>query len=265
MQSLQGLFKQPEGAIPPLSGAVTRLMKMPQKSMLREVLSTIRTDTELSSDVLQMADNHYYSGLRPIRSLPELIDRIGLSGVRGLALRATLNRAVFDGSPMMRRLKEHSTATAYITLAISQHASVNSETAFHCALLQHIGVAVPLGMMNKSNGSPMEEAMMWETLGCAHEAIAGLVAETWKLPETIRAVLIQHHRFGRVANINHVIATLIIADVLSSELDRSLDSEEHPLPSDELIDAALQQLEMPASQLHLIAETANEVLERVSA
>ena len=265
MQSINGLFEKPEGAIPPLSGAVTRLMKMPQKAMLREVLSTIRTDTELSDDVLRMADNHYYSGRRPIRNLPELIVRLGLGSVRGLALRTTLDRTVFDDGPMMQRLKNHSTVTAYITTAISQHASVNSETAFHCALLQHIGVAVPLGMMTKSNGREIEEAMMWEALGCANKAIAGLVAETWELPETIRSVLVQHHRFGKVADINHVIATLIIAEVLACELDLGLDSDEHPVPSDDLIDAALTQLDLPASQLPSIAGTASELLDRVSA
>lgn len=265
MQSIHGLFEQPEGAIPPLSDAMTRLMKMPQKALLREVLSTIRTDTELSSDVLEMADNEFYSGRRRIRSLPELIDRLGLSGIRGLALQATLNRTVFDSGYLMQRLNDHSTATAYITMAISQHASVNSETAFQCALLQHIGVAVPLGLMNKATGSVMEEDMMWEALGCAHEAIAGLVAQTWELPETIRSVLVQHHRFGKVADINHVIATLIIADVLASELGRGLDCDEHPPPSAALIDASLKQLDLPASQLPVIEGAASELLNRVSA
>ena len=97
MPFVHGLFEQPEGAVPPLSGAVTQLMKMPQKVMLRDVLSTIRTDSQLSSDVLEMADNQYYSGRRTIQSMPELIDRLGLGGIRGLALRATLEQTVFGG------------------------------------------------------------------------------------------------------------------------------------------------------------------------
>ena len=82
--------------------------QMPQKALLREVLSTIRTDTELSSDVLEMADNEFYSGRRRIRSLPELIRDGYLVALRGyrVATHADLQHIGGSGDFSVEELDE---------------------------------------------------------------------------------------------------------------------------------------------------------------
>ena len=266
MQPIQGLFEQPHGQIPPLPAPVLTLMKTPQGTPRREVLAIMRTDMELCSAVLAMAGNTYYSGRRPLTSLSRLVDRVGLSGIRGLFLRSALDRAVFSQpGAVMERLRDHSTATAHISLIICQHAAVHSETAFICALMQHTGIAIPLALLMQTTSAPSDETMVWETLGCAHEAIAGLIAEAWSLPEEIRLVLVRHHQLTANSPADRIIATLTLANLIASELDRGLEAAAHPPPEGTLIDASLNLLDLTASQLPVIRQNADDVLSLVAA
>jgi HD-like signal output (HDOD) protein len=266
MMPLHGLFEQPQGPIPSLPDVVLRLYQISDDTPRREVLAVMRSDAELCDAVLSVAELPYYSGRRPLRSLSRLVDRIGLPGVRGLLLRTALDRVVFTAaSPVMESLRDHSLATAYISQAIGQYAAVHSETAFTCALLQHTGVAVPLGLMITSTGSPPGASLVWETLGCAHEAIAGLIAESWQLPEGIRSVLVRHHRLDSTPETNRIIATLILSDLIASALDRGLGAEEHPPPTAPHVDDALACLDLSPCRLPLIERAAAEVLSRAAA
>ena len=145
---------------------------------------------------------------------------------------------------------------------ISRHASVHSETAYACAMLQHMGVAVPLGHLIQQTGMVPAPEVAWEALACAHEAIAGVVAGTWGMPEPLQAILARHHQLSR-DDTDAVIATLILADLIACEQGEGLSVAEHPPPSATQVDAALERLDLPASWLPRIQRDAVEVLERV--
>lgn len=260
MQPLHGLFEQPRGSIPELPVLLPRLMQLPDAAPRRDVLAILREDAELCEAVLSIAATPYYSGRRPLDRLSRLVDRVGLPGVRGLVLQAALDRAVF-GRPgsAIGRLWDHSLATAYITRAICQHAAVHSETAFAAALLQHTGLAVPLGL------SEVTDSELWQRLGCAHEAIAGFLAESWSLPEPLCTVLLRHHQLGASPASDQIVATLVLADLIARALGRGLEPWVHAPPQDSEIDAALAHLDLSAGRLPLIERAADAVLLRAAA
>ncbi|MDG1479990.1 MAG: HDOD domain-containing protein [Myxococcota bacterium] len=252
----QGLFEPSRDSIPDVPALVPKLMMLPEDASRHDIVALLREDAELCEAVLHIAKKPYYSGRRPITNISRLVDRIGLSGVRGLALQAALARAVFNKpSATMQDMWKHSLATAYITRVICQHAAVHSETAFAVALLQHVGLALPLALNEVSDDD------MWERLEYAHEAIAGFLVKSWSLPESLCTAVLQHHRLGAGVASDEIVATLIIADFIANNMERGLEPWVHPPPLESDVEAALAHLDLSATRLPVIERAAATMLQ----
>ena len=256
----QGLFEPSRDSVPDVPELIPKLMLLPEDTPRHDILAILREDAELCEAILLIAKKPYYSGRRPITSLSRLVDRIGLSGIRGLALQAALARAVFSQpSEIMQELWKHSLTTAYITRVICQHAAVHSETAFATALLQHIGLALPLAL------NEVAEDDLWERLEYAHEAIAGFLVKSWSLPESLCKAVLQHHRLGTGTASDEIVATLIIADLIANNLERGLEPWVHAPTLESDVEAALAHLDLSASRLTVIERAAASMLQSTEA
>ena len=243
-----GLLTGPGDAIPALSDVVGRLLKLPHDASRRDILSVARADLELADAALRLAGAPYSSGQRAPKTLTRLVERVGLSGTQQLFLRAALEQTLFS-SPALQRLHNHSTAAAYTTQVLSRHTLLHSDLAFVCALLQHSGAAVAIQAMQRH--AIHDETTWWQIIGCAHEALAGMVAGMWGLPERIQTVLFNHHQ--RVGpQTDPIIAALQVADLITCQLNIGLDLPAHPPPDSDDITAALQRLELSPDRLSIV-------------
>jgi len=142
---------------------------------------------------------------------------------------------------------------------ICQHAAVHSETAFAVALLQHVGLALPLAL------NEVSEDDMWERLEYAHEAIAGSLVKYWSLPESLCTAVLQHHRLGMGTASDDIVATLIVADFIANNLELGLEPWVHAPPLESDVEAALAHLDLSATRLPAIERAAAKMLQGMDA
>lgn len=256
--SSAGLFDAPGVGIPSLPEMIGDLMAIKPDMPSRRVVRMFKNEPELRDAVLELANSPYYSGRRPLESIGRILDRTGLPGLRSLALRGMLELELFSHSdPLIEQLRQHSTATAYITGVLARYTPLNAERLFVSALLQNIGVIIPLMNMDPQRAS---EPAGWQAIRYAHEAIARLACEEWDMPKEVQDILGEHHQLDASMDNARDISALFLANYIASTLDLGIDHPIHPEDDEDIVELAMEVLDVEPGQLPAIQEDAHEVL-----
>ncbi|MGE0880054.1 MAG: HDOD domain-containing protein [Acidimicrobiia bacterium] len=198
-------------SLEPLPASVGRLAQLVSDvdTDLREIVEVISFDQALTGNLLRRANSAASAARNPIRTVHEAVVRLGTATVLALAMSASvakrMNRSLPEYGMAEGELWKHSVRAAIAAEAVRSAAKtpVPPEVAT-AALLHDIGKLVLcrflgpqiLNLLNIAQDvddlTPTEaEAVLLEV---HHGELGGLVAQHWRLPDTIVRGITYHHR-----------------------------------------------------------------------
>ncbi|MFN0248856.1 MAG: HDOD domain-containing protein [Kofleriaceae bacterium] len=209
----------------------------------RDVKRLLERDPMVAAQVLKTAQSPLFATRTPVRSLDDALNRIGLDMLAQIVFEVTMGMTLFRQrgyEAAMDRVRKHSTATAYFARAIAHATKQPTELAFMCGLFHDIGVVACLLVFAKpspGSGIPTFEEV-WPIIDPIHAEVSRLLAQLWKLPPEVQAVLSQDHRPQLNDSGSTLSNTVFVADALAAELGVGL--EEGPEPA--LVDTIRAQI-----------------------
>ena len=229
MISPQDILRRVE-SLPPLPGTALRLIDVVNEpnATMEEVLEVVKYDQAVTGALLRYCNSAHTGLSRTIGSLKEAIVLLGTSKLVKLAL--SIHADSMLGSPQdgygLERgdLWRHSAAVALGSPIVARRLKIdNANLLFTAGLLHDVGkvilneyVADELAEIIRrvdELGQSFLEAEQ-ETLGFTHAELGAMVAEQWKLPETIVRCIRYHHTPGEADPTDPAIDAVHIADVL---------------------------------------------------
>jgi HD-like signal output (HDOD) protein len=183
----------------------------------------IATDQVLATRLLTLANSAYSSPLVEITTVPEAILRIGILGVRNLAVTVCFASRLHDRNvygPSGPILAEHGIGTAYLGHLIAEDAAadVDPDEAFLCGLLHDIGKLVMLKWYHdraRWSDKPVPQEEMDAVIAHWHTAAAAAAFRRWGLPPTIEEPVICHHDFTAATSHRSMAAVVHLANCLA--------------------------------------------------
>ncbi|MBU0717451.1 MAG: HDOD domain-containing protein [Planctomycetes bacterium] len=188
--------------MPPLAVVAVRTLNLLRKSDcdLRVVADTIAEDQVIAASVLRMTNSPLYRGVNKITALRPAVARLGTRALHTLMMHESLRAATFHGanrnSELARMLWRASLASAYVMRELSRFTTLNEEDAFLLGLLHDIGNVVVLRIaLTQERYTRYEidvDTFDYLCFEC-HQEFGELVADQWELPDTMRALISNHH------------------------------------------------------------------------
>lgn len=221
--ALRHAFESPTYRPPTLPAAAMELMQLASGSDVPfgEVVKVLDRDPVLAARVLSIAQSPVYASRSPVLSLQQAAVRLGLKGVRDLALEAALHAKVFrvpGYDDVMARLYRHSTATAHVMRAMCKRFRVKFDYAFLAGLLHDVGFAAELLALVSTpewRGAPFQ--LIAPVLDAVHTDASGQLAMRWRLPAPLQQLLANHHRLEVGGEVFPANAALVVAEQLCWE------------------------------------------------
>ncbi len=190
--------------MPPLSHVTERVLQQlrNRKSSMGKVAETLSEDPVLAASVLRMANCPLYRGLHKITAVTPAATRLGAKAIHTLMMHESLRSAMFPGkqgeTSMAQRLWSRSLVAAHVMRALSKFTNVDEEDAYLLGLLHDIGCVVVLRIIlndrTVSSFDPDERTFEYLCAEC-HQEFGELIANEWNLPDDIKAIITDHHRF----------------------------------------------------------------------
>ena len=195
-------------SLPTLPAAALRVLQLTQKDNLAldDLAKTISSDPALSGKVLRAVNSSFYGLPQKVVSVNQAVALLGIHSVRTLVLGFTLATAVgagkgtggFNRLAYWRRSMYAATAARVIGQRVLEN---RVEECFVAALLMDLGTLLFDQIMGDQYGEIWERAhshadlLILEThrLGMTHAEAGALLAEHWKLPDSLRIPIASHH------------------------------------------------------------------------
>ena len=217
--------------LPALPAAVLELLDMLGRDDIETgtLAAKISLDQALTAKTLRLANSSFYGVPRHVASVSEATAVLGLRTVRTVVTAAALTGSFkppactgFDFMAFWR----HAVSTAVSARLVATLVGADAEAAFTAGLLHDIGqLVLASGFPERfsqvlahqvETGIELRDAEQ-ALLGTDHAAVGKLVAEHWRFPEQIVAVIAEHHTppatrgVGEMVHIVHVADTLVLA------------------------------------------------------
>lgn len=192
----------------------------------KRIADVIAQDQVLSAAVLRLANSVLYGGRERIDDLRNAVTRLGAQVLQSLMLQHSMQAAVEQRRGSDRRLANlvwnGSLASAHILRKLAGLVGVNAEEAYLTGLLHDIGNVVVLREAQEQESALRARvnlgAFVWL---CRehHQRLGGLIADAWKLPDKLKAVIVNHHQSASAAGrMSKDVALLALADMLKAML-----------------------------------------------
>ena len=235
--------------LPTLPVSVTRLMKMSndRNSGAEDFGRILKPDPALTANILKMANSAYFGCSRRVTSVSQAVAFLGVKKVVDTAVGAAFIKvipALLPGYQVKATdFWRHCVAVAVLTERMSEALKLAmTDESFTCGLLHDIGKLVTSTYLEekkvelsdriKGKRCTILQAEK-EILGFDHTEIGVLVADSWKLPETICTAIRWHHNPSLAPEDDRLISEVThIADCIShafgygadiGELERDID------------------------------------------
>ena len=196
--------------IEPLPVSVTRLASLVVKddTNIDEIAEVISYDQSLTARVLRWANSAASANAAPVTSVDEAVMRMGTGIIMEVAIaagvRKELNQSIPEYGLTEGELWKHSIASALAVDIFKGRTSVEvPHESFTTALLHDVGKLVLMRYLDpdtlrlldlaRKKGGASERKAESELLLVHHGEVGGLVAQHWKLPESIVRGIIYHH------------------------------------------------------------------------
>ncbi len=218
LKELNGLLEHPEltgrlhglsslPSLPDVYSRLTLLLDDPD-SDLKELADLIRSDVSMTMQLLRLVNSAFIGLIRPINSLDEAIQYLGLNTLRSLVLLHHIFNCMTTGAydeADLRALWQHSLITARLAEELvrdKQNKEVSAFTSFG-GLLHDIGKLVLMHCL-QDDYRKIRELMREESLtqhqaelrllGFDHAAVGAYLAQLWGLPHSLVEAIYLHQR-----------------------------------------------------------------------
>jgi HD-like signal output (HDOD) protein len=189
--------------LPPFSPVAVRLLSVlaDERATFKEIAGLIALDPVLAGEVLRLANSGLYGRWLRVSSLLEAIARLGTGRLSQIAITAALWRGLpRRTAPFVREWWRHSIAAALLGQQCGQE--LPTDHAYTAALLHGIGQLALFEDAPNKYPNLVERAYAegHDLLDCEreifhvdHAMLAGLVLESWGLPEKLCEAVAEHH------------------------------------------------------------------------
>jgi HD-like signal output (HDOD) protein len=214
-------------AMPSVLNSLTEQFSQdPAKINIRRVVELISYDKSLAAQCLRMANSALFHRYSQIQSVNDAVMALGLGRVRDIVYSCSLPQ-LFAGTKQgmsPETFWRHALGTALISQHLGKQLAAQSQDALYLAgLLHDIGILVNAllfpsefaGILQtaSANETPLCEVEQ-EVLGFSHCESGRILADIWKLPASISAVIEFHHQPPTEGDAVELTAIVHLADVL---------------------------------------------------
>ncbi len=237
--------------IPPLSPVVIEVLNMINKDQNIDygvLEKKIIKDAGLTGKILSIANSSFYAVNGEVLNVKDACLLLGMNTIRNVVISAAVIERFKNESGTNFELEEvwgHCVCTAAAAKVYAKELGVNEDVAFIAGLLHDLGkivveVYLPelyaevIEYMKHKNCLFIEAER--EVLGTDHCKIGAMVANKWRLPDSVIEAIQKHHE-GTVASENYDIHDVIkLADVTSHGLGyKAMKTDYLPIKTAELL------------------------------
>jgi HD-like signal output (HDOD) protein len=215
--------------LPAYFSAISHLLSLlsQEEPSIPLIVEAVGSDQSLTSRLLNIVNSPVYGSVRQIGSIEDAVVRIGLVGLRNMALAVSMSDIT---GGMKKDEWRHSITVAFVGDMLSRKAASAREVhkfSFVTGLMHDIGklfltrrymleYQTVYTKMNK--GATQIEAER-TTFGCDHAMVGGLLLQVWNVPVLIVNGIKQHHEPGtnKLAGVIYASNQLIEWSQLSPE------------------------------------------------
>lgn len=222
---LADVLDDPNWSPPVLPEVAARLIETTRNpnASVAEVAHILKGDPTLAAQLLRRANSAAYAAKIKAQTVCDAAVRVGIQGVRNLALEIALSMRIFRAEgyqPFADALRRHSVASAYLTGMVCRYAGINKEEAFLCGLLADMGLAVGLMVLGeRTRGLKRPDlSFVWPSLIEVHEELSARMATRWNLAPETALVLANHHRLTIDGEVHPMIAVVMVSSGLAEKL-----------------------------------------------
>ena len=214
---ISGLLKKSAFKPPELNALVDEVFYMTQGGSfnVRILSERVKEDLALTEQILKICSLPYYSGKTHIRSMSQVIQRLGPFGFQAVLMEAFLDREIYSEGVWEKELqpiRTYSLIVGHLCRIISRYSSVNQDTAFLCGLLHRIGFAAGLSQFDD-----MEQGFeeIWHTMEVSHTVFGRMTLVEWGLDEEVQDVVANYGQVVINGKVNLLSATILVAEEIA--------------------------------------------------
>ena len=262
---IRGLLKRSNFDVPPLRSLVDEVFYSTQGGPfnVRVLAHRVEQDPTLSERILAICGAPYYSGKTQIRSITQVIQRLGPTGFRSVALQAFLELDIYETTiwtEQLRQIKDYSLIIAHICRVISRYTKGEGDKAFMCGLLHRIGFSTGLIHL------PFEDHRVeeiWHSLEISHGVFGKIVVSEWGLSEEIQDVVGNYGQMVINQDLNLLGATVIAAEEFARQLKFGIKPPRRPKHDVNLMmkDSAVRAFELLDIDQHNVDRILRDILD----
>ncbi len=229
-------------------------------------------DPVLAGRVMKVVQSPLYAGRSKVTSLNHALTRLGLDEVRNIVWQVSMDMKIFR-SPhyegMMEAVRRHSIACAHVAGVIAKHVRVVQDMAFLTGLMHDVGIAGSLiALGNDKESKKLDRDILWRALDAIHEDTSALLTAHWKLPDSIRQAVGNHHTTpSKQGEMPPLLAVVAVAELLTNNLDYGMIKKAVMPPtvrldvmSKSLVEKACESLGIDGPMLRALREESKELL-----
>ncbi len=165
-----------------------------------QVAKDISEDAVTVAAVLRLANSPLYRGIEKVTAIQPAVARLGAVAIRTVMMQQVLRVAALSIKGHNRALAEilwkRSLVSAHVMRGLSRFSTLDENEAYLIGLLHDIGQIIVLREMDKQAAVlkcridlPTFEYICQE----CHQEFGELIADEWQLPETLKALVSNHH------------------------------------------------------------------------
>lgn len=219
-------------SLPSLPQAAERVLGMLSRSDCDPgaVASVISEDQVLAGGILRITNSPLYRAQDKITSLKAAVTRLGVKMIRTImmqhALRAATSHRKGSDNELAEIVWRRSLASAGIIRGLSRFTSADEEEASLAGLLHDVGNVIVLRVVMSQEALTHDkiDVEMFEYL-CyeCHQEFGELIADAWKLPDELKALILDHHTYPSPDDPQRTIRLLLqLTDMINPMLGYSL-------------------------------------------
>ncbi len=212
--------------MPTIASDIVKAVDDPNSS-ISDIKDLIEQDSAIAAKLLKMSNSALYGFPSAITSISHAISLLGTRTVRNIVLAISLKKSYRRFGLMEKLLWQHSTLAGPVAgkLAKMPQITVDADDAFTAGLLHHIGKTalanshpddyeqVIQRVYNEHIGFVQAET---DQFGFNHSELGGAIANLWNLPESLVAVISNHHNEGALASLPEEVARLTALTTITS-------------------------------------------------
>jgi putative nucleotidyltransferase with HDIG domain len=196
-----------------------------------QLAAIIRKDPSLTAKVLRMANSSFYMRGTRIRTVQHGIRVLGANAIKCIALSVSIfqppNKDSNLDPEVIRSFFFHCVGVGLLAKKIAQHTKLAiAEEAFVAGLLHDLGELLILNACPDIYQQIRKESDLGEDIveverryfDVDHAELGSVMANRWRLPEELQAVIRSHHHMEVGPNTDRMLAIVRLSDIMARNI-----------------------------------------------